>query len=249
MTGIGLYSGHIEHAELSCRLNVLKFDTLLSSHNINVSHIDMELPCNVELRHFLQGMSTVRPLTHLRLTARRDPTTRNDEALFRDLTEENYRTQLTPALPQVQHLTLARFRICKDERLLSHYLPHLTPGLVELHFEDCRISRQCGFYQRVFTQTFTNLQYVWCNGQILFEVERVKENDSDEVAKEKNAKMRRLIPMLYKKRGSFWVIHELAVQQVRNEYRLNGLNRVSCLLHLPLLHHLLFFFLFLTNPK
>src|SRR5699024_10197890 len=49
ITGLGLYSGHIQIRELSQRLNLVKFGTLVMNNENNITHVDLDVPCNVTL--------------------------------------------------------------------------------------------------------------------------------------------------------------------------------------------------------
>ena len=62
ITGLGLYSGHIQIRELSQRLNLVKFGTLVMNNEANLTHIDLDVPCNVQFTPFLGHLSTLRAL-------------------------------------------------------------------------------------------------------------------------------------------------------------------------------------------
>lgn len=193
----------------------------------NITHVDLDVPCNVTLSPFLAHFSTLRALTHLRITARRDPQTRQPEALFSNVTDENYATVLTPVINRLQVLVLSRFDIAIQDSRLTRYFPHMFPGLTDLHFEDCRLQRDCTFYFNVFTGHFPGLRRVWHNNHILVEVLR-----ADEVAATADAqrdRIRRLlkkIPLLYKKRARFALLHEVA-KRANGNFRINGAEFVS----------------------
>lgn len=228
ITGLGLYSGHIQIRELSQRLNLVKFGTLVMNNENNITHVDLDVPCNVTLSSFLAHFSTLRALTHLRITARRDPQTRQPEALFNNVTMENYTTVLTPIINRLQVLVLSRFDIASNDVRLVHYFPHMFPSLTDLHFEDCRLQRDCTFYFTVFTVHFPLLKRVWHNNHILLEVIRHQANgELTDMQKDQVVRMMKKIPLLYKKRAKFALLHEVA-KRVNGNFRINGAEFVSC---------------------
>ncbi len=228
ITGLGLYSGHIQIRELSQRLNLVKFGTLVMNNENNITHVDLDVPCNVTLSSFLAHFSTLQALTHLRITARRDPQTRQPEALFGNVTLENYTAVLTPVINRLQVLVLSRFDIASNDVRLVHYFPHMFPALTDLHFEDCRLQRDCTFYRSVFTGHFPQLKRVWHNNHILLEVVRTPVNGEQltEVQRDQVARMIKKIPLLYKKRAKFALLHEVA-KRVNGNFRINGAEFVS----------------------